>query len=774
MSVRHLEALLQPRRIAVLGDGGSSALAQRCLDNLQRSLPPDRRFLVGGERSGWTCLPADAVLPACEAVVLLDPAGATPLQLEQWFRQGCRALVAIDGIHIEQEWLLAGRTARMRVLGPQSLGCCSPVSGFNATPLSLPLASGSTALIAQSSAIASAAIDWAVGRSIGFSWFACTGTELDVDVADLLDYAALDPRTHGVVLQLSRIRNARKFMSAARACARLKPVVVLQTPATYAAPPDPVYCAAFRRAGLVECESLSALFDALQALERLPRLESDRIALCATDADFAAVAARALVASGLTPVPVPDVPADPGAPTVEQEDATTALRVLQSAATLRDTAATLYAHAPSPEAADDKLAAAIAASTWGGRLCVAWIGLATARPAWQTLADAGIAVYPSVNAAARALAYCRSYQITKELLTQTPAIAQIEVEAHRVGERIADCLENGHLHLTGTEAARLLRHYGLRTRYRSAGGLVQVHVRAILHAELGMVLELRPQAGGIQAGTSIVLLPLDDCIARRALERAGLNGVDEPQFHELRQRAAPLLIRIGELLIDQPHIESLELSLCIDEEHVALAPGSEIRLSPAGGPAAMRLALAPYPAQLTHCVDDGDGTSFLYRAVLPTDEAALIALLTRIPQEDIRRRFFSYIREFTHAMAARMTQIDYDRELSIVVMPEKTPGTIVGIATLIADSNGDAAEFAILVHQDFRLKGIARHLMECLLERARSRHVGTVFGEVLRENSGMRQLARSLGFVEQPCDAQTVHVEWRAEAEKASGDPGLF
>ncbi|MFX5701381.1 hypothetical protein ABTE07_21210, partial [Acinetobacter baumannii] len=78
-----------------------------------------------------------------------------------------------------------------------------------------------------------------------------------------------------------------------------------------------------------------------------------------------------------TPVPVPDVPADPGAPTAEQEDATTALRVLQSAATLRDTAATLYAHAPSPEAADDKLAAAIAASTWGGRLCVAWIGLAT-------------------------------------------------------------------------------------------------------------------------------------------------------------------------------------------------------------------------------------------------------------------------------------------------------------------------------------------------------------------------------------------------------------
>ena len=89
-------------------------------------------------------------------------------------------------------------------------------------PRSLALAPrpGKVALITQSQSLAAAALDWALGRNIGFSWMACSGSEADIDVADLLDYAALDPRTRAVVLQVGHIRSPRKFMSAARAAAQ--------------------------------------------------------------------------------------------------------------------------------------------------------------------------------------------------------------------------------------------------------------------------------------------------------------------------------------------------------------------------------------------------------------------------------------------------------------------------------------------------------------------------------------------------------------------------
>ena len=386
--------------------------------------------------------------------------------------------------------------------------------------------------------------------------------------------------------------------------------------------------------------------------------------------------------------------------------------------------------------------------------------MATARPVWQLLADAQVAVYPSVTAAARALSYCRHYQITKELLPQTPTLAQIEVESRSVRAVLDDHVAAGQLQLSGEVVDRILRHYGLANAAATPEATVALRVHCCLHPQLGMVMELRPEAGEMRAATAVALPPLDDCLARSVLEEAGFDGPDQPQLSGLRHRAAPVLIRIAELLVDQEGIEEIDLRLRTDGDTLSVVPGGLIRLAAVALPSRRRLALAPYPVHLDHRFADTDDAAFRYRAVLPTDEAALIALLSKIPADDIRLRFFTYIREFTHAMAARMTQVDYDRELSIIAMPVGHPDEVIAIATLIADTDGSTAEFAILVHQNYRFKGIARHLMECLLERARAKGIGKVFGEVLRENSGMRQLARSLGFVERTSDAQTVHVEW--------------
>ena len=88
---------------------------------------------------------------------------------------------------------------------------------------------GNLALISQSGAIAAGMVDWAAQRAVGFSGIVSIGDQLDVDIADLLDYFALDGKTRAILLYVEAIKDARKFMSAARAAARIKPVVVVKS-----------------------------------------------------------------------------------------------------------------------------------------------------------------------------------------------------------------------------------------------------------------------------------------------------------------------------------------------------------------------------------------------------------------------------------------------------------------------------------------------------------------------------------------------------------------
>ena len=152
--------------------------------------------------------------------------------------------------------------------------------GLNASFAARHPAPGSLALISQSGAIAAAMVDWGAEKSVGFSGIVSIGDQLDVDVADLLDYFALDDKTRAILLYLEAVTDARKFMSAARAAARLKPVVVVKSgrmaqgakaAATHTgalAGSDAVYDAAFRRAGLLRVLDLRELFDCAELLGR--------------------------------------------------------------------------------------------------------------------------------------------------------------------------------------------------------------------------------------------------------------------------------------------------------------------------------------------------------------------------------------------------------------------------------------------------------------------------------------------------------------------------
>ncbi|MES2683569.1 MAG: GNAT family N-acetyltransferase [Pseudomonadota bacterium] len=758
MTVRHLDALFRAGSVLVLGEAQSAA-QQQLLGNVESSLPAAQRPHLN--KKPWL-----KSWPAAELCVVMQADLMSVDAVNALAAQGCKALLWAADAPPPLDVLQATRPHTLRVLGPRSAGLIytgdagHAARNFSSLPL-LPKP-GTVALIAQSQSVAAAALDWALGRGIGFSWLAVTGGEADVDVADLLDHAALDPHTRAVVLQVGHVRQARKFMSAARACARIKPVLVLQTRRAntlLVGGSDPIRSAAFRRAGLVECEALSGLFDGLAALELLPTVAGDRIAVVGNGSGVCALALDALLRLGLQPAVLSEA-------TQQQIKARIPLARFGGAVTDLGSAAArevvgalgsvladagvnvaLLIHSPMPGQPHQPLATAVAEAAFGERLLTVWLGLHSAQPARQRSAAARMATFASADEAVRALRYRAQYRATRELLGQTPppdAPLSIDVAAirHRLQVQHADGLRQ----FTQTNAVSLLGQYGFCSAIApEARKLPRIRVRAAFHAEIGMALSVATEPANPRLSPAYGLPPFDDLLARRLLEEAGCIGGSRGLASAAAMAAA--VIRLGQLVLDQPLIEQLDVVLaCADDGTPALLVLAEVGLRDTLLPERERVALSPYPAELTQAVTLHTGRRYTVRAVRPADEPAVLALLARLDPEEIRLRFFSVIRHFSHDMAARITQVDYDRELTLAAIADDAPDEIAALATLVADADAQHAEYAVLVQRSHARQGLGRHLLERLLHIAAARGVGSVHGDVLSDNEAMLGLVKSLGF----------------------------
>jgi acetyltransferase len=162
------------------------------------------------------------------------------------------------------------------------------------------------------------------------------------------------------------------------------------------------------------------------------------------------------------------------------------------------------------------------------------------------------------------------------------------------------------------------------------------------------------------------------------------------------------------------------------------------------------LAIRPYPRELESQVFLRDGRPIVTRPIRPEDAPALQEMVSRAAPEDLRLRFFQPIRRLPEQLAARLTQIDYDREMAFVSFDPAEPESITGVARLMADPDVREAEYAIIVRTDWKGKGLGYALMQRLLNFARERGVTSIYGEVLRENETMLKMAEDLGFVGKP------------------------
>lgn len=325
MSIRHFEFLINPRSVAVIGASNRPlSIGRLVTHNLLRGafegpvLPVHPHY---ESVAGVLCYPNVAALPMVpDLAVICTPPATVPGLIAELGERGTKAAVVITaglthqvdsaGRPLHAAMLAAARPYNLRILGHNTVGLIVPRSGLNATFAHTMAEPGDIAFVAQSGGMGTTILDYAVSHGIGFSHFISLGDTADIDFGDCLDYLGNDPGTRSILLYIEAIRDPRKFMSAARAAARHKPILVLKAGRAPAgakaaashtgalAGNDAVYDAVFNRTGCLRVYQLEELFDAAETLARAKPAPGGRLAILTNGGGPGVIAADALALEG--------------------------------------------------------------------------------------------------------------------------------------------------------------------------------------------------------------------------------------------------------------------------------------------------------------------------------------------------------------------------------------------------------------------------------------------------------------------------------------------
>lgn len=869
MSIRNLDAVLKPRSVALIGASARPrSVGAVVAANLRRTGFEGSLAFVNPRAEtveGLRCQRDVASLAtAPDLAVIATPPETVPGLVDALAARGTRGIVVLTagfgelgsarGKELEQAILEAARPHLARVVGPNCVGVLSPALKLNASFAHVTPAAGTLAFVTQSGAVATSVLDWAGPRGIGFSHIVSLGDMIDVDFGDLLDWLANDAATRGILLYVEAVTHARKFMSAARAAARVKPVIVIKAGRHAAAAKaaashtgalagsDAVYDAAFRRAGMVRVESLDDLFDAVETIARLPSLKGERLAIVTNGGGLGVLATDSLMdlrgelaelsaetIARLDAVLPRTWPRGNPIDIIGDADAERYEKTLDVALTAPEIDATLVINCPTAVADSAGAAdATIAAAARHRRVVLtSWVGEGAQAEARRRLTVAGLPTFDTPADAVRGFMHAVSHKRSREALMEVPPatadLPSVDVERARriiesasaerrpllmahealellaayglpvVGSRFAatpakaaaiaagserplalkllspDITHKSDvggvmLNLSGAESMRAAaeamaaRVRSIRPDARVAGFLIQEMARRRDAHELIVGLSSDPQFGPVvlfgQGGTAvevvkdtaIALPPLNRVLAGELMARTRvfrlLQGYRDRPAAAI-DAIAETLMRVAQIAADHAAVQEIDINPLLADAHGVVAIDGRVRIDPdASGPGAARFAIRPYPGEMVEKVDALDGATV--RPIRPEDAAAIEALFERLDPEDVRLRFFAPIRELPRPMLARLTQIDYDREMALVLEPK--PGEIAGVVRIACDPDNVSAEFAVIVRSDLKGRGLGRLLMDRIVAHARARGVGEMVGDILRENTGMIALARDLGF----------------------------
>lgn len=897
MSSRNLEYLLAPRSVALIGASdrpntvGATVMRNLLEGGFDGPVWPvnRRRGTVAGQRAYATV--ADLPEPP-DLAVIATPAETVPALITQLGERGTRAAIVITagleapapgGGTLNEAMLKAAKPWTLRILGPNCVGMLLPRIGLNASFAHTRALPGNLAFIAQSGALTTAMLDWARTAQVGFASFISLGNSADVDFGDLLDYLSHEPHTRAILLYVEAIKGARKFMSAARAAARNKPVIVVKAgrraegaraAASHTgalAGADDVYDAAFRRAGMLRVNTTRELFDAAETLARMKPLSGERLAIVSNGGGPAVMATDALIegAGELASLSPQTLEAlnnllprnwSRGNPIDIVGDAPTQRYVDTLRHVLADpnVDATLLIHAPTaivpPEDIARECAELLSSSRRPALTC--WVGGQSVEQAKAICAAAGVPTYSTPEEAVGAFMQAVSYRRNQRQLLEVPSSIP-EDFVPRKDEAFAiirNALDEGRSLLTEPEAKDVLAAYRIpvvatriahdvaEARYhaealgypvalkilspdithksdvggvaldiaspaqleeaaahmldrcrermpsaRLTGFTVQTMVRRSAARELiaGITVDatfgpvILFGQGGIEVEVAndkaIALPPLNTALAAELISRTRVRRLLAAYRNRppVNMRALELaLVQLAQLAVDIAEIAELDINPLLADDRGVIALDARIRVAPASGAAADRLAIRPYPAELEETVEFG-GRPVLLRPIRPEDLPQHKEFLSHVTAEDMRTRFFGLVRQLPDIELAYLTQIDYERAMAFIAEARRPDGgrETLGVARAHADPDNITAEFAILVRSDLKGHGLGSLLLAKLLRYCRDRGIRQISGEVLAENVRMLDLARAHGFTVEPLREDLVRV-WRElnSPEPAAGN----
>lgn len=747
------------------------------------------------------CVASDRLPDVLDALRPHRPRGIILLQHEQ------AAGDSLEDMVYCRSW---GTLNDCAILGPRSFGVQRPHLGLNASHQPGIAPTGRVALVAQSRSITAAVLDWAEDISLGFSAVVSLGDESIVDVADVLDYLAMDARTDSIALYLEETSSSRRFSSALRAAASVKPVVALKVgygTTEQAATQDAVFNALLRRVGAVRIRYFVQLFSALKVLVHTRRPRGRKIALFSNGQGASQLAL--------------DVMGDPESVEIAELSQSTVKALttaLEAGAQVRNPVVTYASLKPETTRAvvdillhdagvDGVLALlcpdplsdvqgvaqqlAAMAPDAGKPIVTCFLGDASMRALRHMLDDVGTPAFRTPESAANAFGILGAYHYNQTLSQQTlppeplgkpPRLDEARAVVGRAQSQRRDSL-------APDECLRVLACF-------------HVPIQCSLNADLGrkpeadefppMAIRVQRDAkfgpyimfgsGGqdaVIAGAyrAIELPPLNSYLARKLVLRSNLwrRALSRRMTPMAFEQLIETLECISELISELPGLDTLVIDpLYATDTHLfALGVRADLnRQSMLVLPETTgygHMAIHPYPRRLVQSKTFADGSPWQLRPIRPEDAEPLQAFVRSLSDESRYMRFVSMLRELTPRMLARYTRIDYDRELALVATVQ-TPNPehrgypreeIIGFAHYLRNADGRGAEYALVIGDAWQRRGLGAQLMGGLISAAQEQGLTYIDGLVLTANRPMLGLMTYLGFQnDQDAEDPTMRRVW--------------
>ncbi|MBN2417479.1 GNAT family N-acetyltransferase [bacterium] len=571
MPVQNLSAIFNPRRVALLGiTNNPKSVGGIVLSNLVSCgfrgvvypVTPLHESVMGIQ-----CYPSLEDLPnRPDLAIVTAPAQQVPDIVESCGRYGIPGVIIMSAgfkeageegkqRELEIKTIAAGFPG-MRVLGPNCLGVIAPGIGFNASfAASMPDA-GHIAFISQSGALCTSVLDWAMDEKIGFSYFISIGNAMDVDFADIIDFLGEDESTKYIILYIESVSRAREFMTAARAFARSKPIIVYKagrfprsaevaashTGALVSA--DNVYEAAFRRIGIARVYDIGDIFNCAELIGRQQIPSGPRLGIVTNAGGPGVMAADALIqrSGELAELSAASLSAlneilppmwSHGNPVDVLGDARSKRIAKAVAVVQNDPGVDGVLVILTPQAMTDPvlIARAVAALKEGGTkpLLAAWIGGSRMREGMRILAGAGVAVYSTPEEAVNSFMTLVNYARNLKSLYETPKAMLLSHSLDRkaLRERFRDRFAAGPGMLSEEASKTLLQAYGIPASMPLPASTAEAAVSCAEQLGFPVVLKIDSPDISHKSDVGGVILDVDSGAAVRRAYKAMLTRVRE-------------------------------------------------------------------------------------------------------------------------------------------------------------------------------------------------------------------------------------------------------